>query len=206
MTSTTKLILFVALVLVVGVAVGGWLVIRHGFSARSNPSGMEALLARTVRQLGIPADASSMKNPVPLTPEVLDEAMAHYADHCAFCHGNDGSGDTPIGKGLYPKPPDLRQADTQKFTDGELFYVIHNGVVLTGMPAFGEEDGPDMDSWKLVHFIRHLPNLTFDELERMKDLNPKTPEDLREDEEARKFLEGASDSADNNKPKELKHH
>ena len=123
------------------------------------------------------------------SPEVMTEAMAHFADHCATCHANDGSGDTSIGKGLYPKPPDLRAAGTQDLTDGELFYIIHNGIRLTGMPAFGQSD-EDADSWKLVHFIRHLPSITSDEVQKMKQMNPKSPQELEEEETIRRFLAG----------------
>lgn len=85
----------------------------------------------------------------------------------------------------------MRLAPTQSLTDGELFYIIHNGVRFTGMPAFGSADSADdLDSWKLVRFIRHLPALTDQELARMKDMNPKTPADLKEEEEIQKFLEG----------------
>jgi mono/diheme cytochrome c family protein len=122
---------------------------------------------------------------------VLAEAMVHYADHCASCHANDGSGDTALGNGLYPKPPDLRERPTQELTDGEIFYIIHNGVRLTGMPAFGQ--GPadeDTDSWKLVHFIRHLPSLTPDDLARMKAMNPKSRHEMEEEEAIRRFLAG----------------
>src|SRR5207247_5574691 len=64
--------------------------------------------------------------------------------------------------GLYPKPPDLRLPETQNLTDGELFWIIENGVRFTGMPAFSNSGGHGgmLDSWKLVHFIRHLPHLT----------------------------------------------
>jgi mono/diheme cytochrome c family protein len=116
--------------------------------------------------------------------------MAHYADHCAICHDNDGSGNTTIGKGLFPKPPDMRQPATRNLSDGELFYIIHNGVRLTGMPAFGTEGDQDLDSWKLVQFIRHLPSITPEELEQMKGMNPKSPEEFREEEAIKKFLEG----------------
>ena len=70
------------------------------------------------------------------TPEVIAAGMAHYADHCAACHANDGSAETQIGLGMYPRPPDMRQPATQTLTDGELFYIIENGVRLTGMPAW----------------------------------------------------------------------
>jgi mono/diheme cytochrome c family protein len=142
--------------------------------------------------MAIPGNARDAANPVSAGPEVLQEAMAHFADHCAFCHANDGSGNTEIGKALYPNPPDMRLAATQELTDGELYYIIHNGVRFTGMPAFGEESLNDRDeaSWKLVHFIRYLPKLTPEELQQMKSLNPKTPDDLKEEEENRRFLQG----------------
>ena len=131
------------------------------------------------------------------------EAMEHFADHCAVCHANDGSGNAMIGKGLSPKPPDMRLATTQSLTDGELYYIIHNGIRFTGMPAFGEDkpDKPDEDSWKLVHFIRHLPKLTEDEVQTMKKLNPKSPADLAEEEQFRRFLAG-----EDSPPEEPAHH
>jgi hypothetical protein len=82
-------------------------------------------------------------------------------------------------------------ADTQSMSDGELFWVIHNGIRFTAMPAWGEGDpSKDMDSWKLVHFIRHLPQLTPEELDRMKGLNPKTKQELEEEAAFDQFLQG----------------
>lgn len=130
-------------------------------------------------------------NPIASNPDVLAEAMAHFADHCAFCHANDGSGMTEIGRGLDPLPPDLRRPATRRKTDGELFYIIQNGIRLSGMPGFGKDGGHEADSWKLVHFIRHLPAISAEELERMKGMNPKSPAELRQEEEIRRFLEGA---------------
>jgi Copper binding periplasmic protein CusF len=75
--------------------------------------------------------------------------------------------------------PDMRLAATQGLTDGELHYVIHNGVRFTGMPAGGTE-GSDEDSWKLVLFIRHLPQLSAEELRDMEMLNPKSETDRAE--------------------------
>ena len=174
------------------VAGTGVYVVSRGFSARDNPNAAEAFIARQVRHLAVPRAARQMTNPVAAGPQVLAEATEHFADHCATCHGNDGSGNAAIGKGLYPKPPDMRQAGTQNLSDGELYYIIHNGVRFTGMPAFGPDNGAqDDDSWKLVHFIRHLPQITGEELARMKDMNPKSPADLEEEDEIKRFLEGA---------------
>ncbi len=192
MTRKTKAALALVAIVIASGVVAGWLIIGRGFSAREGPSALESFVARRVRTLAIPRAARDERNPMAAWPEVLSEAMAHFADHCAICHANDGSGDTAIGKGLYPKPPDLREAQTQNLTDGELYYIIHHGVRLTGMPAFGEDipGKSDLDSWKLVHFIRYLPRITPEELERMKGMNPKSPHELEEEEAIRRFLEG----------------
>jgi mono/diheme cytochrome c family protein len=152
---------------------------------------METTVARRLRSLAIPNRSRSVRNPVPRSTDTADSGRAHFADHCAGCHGNDGSGQTEIGRGLYPRPPDLRQDATQGLSDGELFYIIENGVKLTGMPAFGTgtAEGEHM-TWELVQFIRHLPQLTPSELEQMNALNPKTPDEWRQEEEERRFLAG----------------
>jgi mono/diheme cytochrome c family protein len=188
MRTRSLVLLTVVLMLVIIFGAGVWL-IRGGFSAREKPSAVEALVARSVRNVSIPASAKNANNPFPATPEILQEARAHFADHCAICHANNGSGETAIGKNLYPKAPDLRQPDIQKLTDGQIYYIIHNGIRLTGMPAWGEAD-KDEDSWKLVHFIRHLPQLTLAEEKEMEALNPKSPEEFREEQEEEQFLKG----------------
>ena len=157
---------------------------------------MEVLLARQLRYLAIPLENRNLRNPVPLTPDVLKEARAHFADHCAGCHANDGSGQTKMGKNFYPKSPDLRLAETQDMSDGEMFFVIQNGIRFTGMPAWGTGDpSEDTDSWKLVHFIRHLPRLSQEELAEMKTLNPKTMHELEEEAAAERFLQGEDEVA-----------
>jgi len=179
---------------------------RRGISANAEPSRIEAVMARTMRSLATPAAVKSRPNPMPRTDEVVAGAMEHFADHCAVCHGNDGSGDTTMGRGLYPKVPDMRAAATQSLSDGELFSIIENGIRLTGMPAWstGTPEG-EQDSWALVHFIRHLPALTPEEIERMEALNPKSPEQWQEEEEARRFLQG-EDVAPAKTPAHKGHH
>jgi mono/diheme cytochrome c family protein len=144
-----------------------------------------------MRRLATPRDVSSMTNTVEPTEAVLTEGLEHFADHCAVCHANNGSGDTAIGRSLYPRAPDMRAAPTQELSDGELFSIIENGIRSTGMPAWGTgtPEG-ERASWGLVHFIRRLPQLTDDEISRMEALNPKSAEEWREEEEARRFLAG----------------
>jgi mono/diheme cytochrome c family protein len=162
----------------------------HGFSTRAKPTALERIMAREARHLAIPRSAREQANPVAATPELLVEARRHFADHCATCHANDGSGNTEIGRMLYPKAPDMRQGDTQSLSDGELYFIIHNGIRLTGMPAWGSDSGHDHDSWALVYFIRHLPNLTPGEIEDMKHYNPRSPAEMQEEKEEEEFLNG----------------
>jgi hypothetical protein len=193
-----KLIGFFVIVILAGVAAFSWVGYRlftTGFSAKTEPHMLEVMMARQIRHLAIPIEKRNAPNPVPLTPEILQESMEHFADHCATCHANDGSGQTPIGKNVYPKAPDLRLADTQSMSDGELFWVIHNGIRFTAMPAWGEGDPEkDLDSWKLVHFIRYLPKITQQELDEMKALNPKTKHELEEAAAFDTFLQGGDSS------------
>jgi mono/diheme cytochrome c family protein len=168
----------------------------HGISARDQPTVAEAFLARRLRHWAVPRGEREAKDPLTPTPETLARGRAHFADHCASCHGNDGRGRTQMGKSLYPKAPDMTLAATQGLSDGEIFYIIENGVRLTGMPAWGEAGPHDAtDSWELVHFIRHLAKVTAEELAEMESLNPKSSKDMKEEEEIREFLEGDGPSA-----------
>jgi mono/diheme cytochrome c family protein len=185
-----------ALLVVVVSAIGAlvaYSIVSRGLSARDEPSRAEEILARAMRRWATPEAERARVNPVPATEDVQAEALAHYADHCATCHANDGSGETTVGRALYPRAPDMRAAATQSLTDGELFSIIEHGIRLTGMPGWGNGTAEsERDSWGLVHFIRRLPRLTPEDIERMETLNPKTAAQWQEEEEARRFLQGDS--------------
>src|ERR1700686_1652626 len=140
-----KVTLLILIIIGVFAAIYGASVIRHGFSATDQPSAVETVLARTVRNLGIPRSARQETNPWTATPALLDEARGNFMNHCAGCHGKDGDGRSGIGQNLYPKAPDLRQPETQRLTDGEIHYIIQNGVRLTGMAAMGNPHGGQDD-------------------------------------------------------------
>jgi mono/diheme cytochrome c family protein len=165
--------------------------LRHGFSAHDEPTAIERSVARAMRHWATPSDLRDRKNPIPLTPELLAEGRAHFADHCAICHGNDGKGEGGLGKQMYPRTPDMTRAATQQLSDGELFSIIENGVRLTGMPGFGNGTAESASgSWTLVHFIRHLPRITPEEIAEMEKLNPKTPEEWKQMQAEDAFLAG----------------
>lgn len=179
----TVVVGLIALVLIVTIVVVASM-IRRGFSANDEPSAVEEMMARSMRNWAVPADLRDATNPVALTPQVLSEGLAHFADHCATCHGNDGKG-ADLGRRMYPQTPDMTLADTQSLSDGELFAVIENGVRLTGMPGFGAGTAQSAyGSWGLVHFIRHLPRITPEEIAQMERLNPKTPAQSRQMQDA----------------------
>src|SRR5438874_3089983 len=184
------LVLAVVMAIAVGVLVGAYFV-TVGVSARPQPGRLETVAAQTVRGIAIRTRIRGLTNPIPATADVIAEGRDHFADHCAVCHGNDGSGNTEMGRGLYPRSPDMRLPATQSLSDAELFYIIENGVRLTGMPGWstGTKQG-EISSWHLVHFIRHLPKMKEDEIAAMDDLNPRTPAALRAREEEKKFLQG----------------
>jgi len=153
-----KTLLLGPLVLLLIGAACGLLLIRRGFRATTAPSAFETFLARTMRGLSVRALERGEKNPMAATPDTLQHGRQLFLTQCAACHGIDGGGGkTQMGLNLYPRVPDLRAASTQNLSDGEIHYIIENGVQLTGMPAWGnphlESSG---NSWKLVVFIRGL--------------------------------------------------
>ncbi|HPA51437.1 MAG TPA: cytochrome c [Thermoanaerobaculia bacterium] len=196
MRRTTRVLLVAAALAAVW---GGYTLaaaVRRGFSARDEPSGAEEVVARAFRRWATPEAIRRVPNPVAASPEVLTRARRHFADHCAGCHGNDGSGRTPIGQRLYPRAPDMRGGETQRLTDGELFSIIRNGIRLTGMPAWGDgTPKEDVGTWELVHFIRHLPGLTPSELAEMEALNPKSPAEFEKARQIEAFLAGSGSTA-----------
>ena len=188
----TVYILLVVAVTLAGLAVGGLLYVRNtGLVARMEPGALETRVARGVRSLAVPRDVREMRNPVSIDADILADARAHYADHCAVCHASDGSGETEMGQGMWPKAPDMRLEETQELSDGELFWIIENGIRFTGMPGWGTgtQAGEDA-SWQLVHFIRHLPDMSQAELEEMNTLMPRSEAAIRQEIAEERFLQG----------------
>jgi mono/diheme cytochrome c family protein len=179
---------FLALLAIAGVML---MLQGRGVSARPEPSRIEARAALFMRSWLTPPTYKGLKNPVSATEENFVAAREHFADHCASCHANDGSGHTEMGRNFYPKSPDMRLPRTQQLSDGELFYFIENGIRLTGMPGWstGTPEG-EKSSWQLVHFIRRLPTLTADDLAVMERFNPTSRAQIEEEQKVEDFLNG----------------
>lgn len=138
-------------------------IVRRGFRATSEPSYLERVVSRRIRNFAIPTRARREENPLRASAGNLQAGRQLFLARCAICHGIDGTGMTPVGRSLYPRVPNLHSTETQGLTDGEIHYIIQNGVQHTGMPAWGPNQGTE-DIWQMVLFIRNLRPLTADEL------------------------------------------
>jgi mono/diheme cytochrome c family protein len=153
---------FCSVVLIAAIAIG--VLVWRGFRATLEPSAFERNFARTVRNWAIPSQARNEKNPLQATPENLRQGRDTFLAECATCHGYVDTSVPQIGRALYPRAPDLRSSSTQALTDGEIHYIVENGVQLTGMPAWKNSDSTQGDEpWRLVLFIRSLRPLSAQE-------------------------------------------
>jgi len=131
----------------------------QGCAASKQSSSGEATLANAAKDVTIPLEAGKMKNPLPETDEVVSQGQEVFLGSCAQCHGADARGDTHLGRSMDPPAMDLTSPHVQHWSDAELFWIIQNGVRLTGMPSW-KSSISDTDTWKLAHFIHKLPHLT----------------------------------------------
>jgi mono/diheme cytochrome c family protein len=131
-------------------------------AASKPPGGLEKRLAGIALDRSIAKRATGRKNPVAASPETFSRALRAYKEMCVTCHGAPGVDASEIGEGLNPPAPDLTLARIQARSDGELFWILSNGIRMTGMPAFGPTHKEEQ-IWRLVAFVRHLPELSKDE-------------------------------------------
>jgi mono/diheme cytochrome c family protein len=127
-----------------------------GCTAHKHPSRAETDLANTAKDVVIPLEAGEMKNPVTDTDGVVSQGRQVFLESCALCHGPDGRGETYIGRNMYPPASDMNSPHVQHWSDAELFWIIRNGVRLTGMPSW-QSSISEKDTWKLARFIHNLP-------------------------------------------------
>lgn len=128
-------------------------------SASAKPGLLEKIFAPWAFTNSMEKRAPDAKNPFANNPSVLASGMAHYRENCVTCHGAPNVKPAELAEGLNPPVPMLHTDDAQSLSDGKLFWIIKNGVRMTGMPAFGETHS-DEEIWHIVAFVRHLPKIT----------------------------------------------
>lgn len=132
------------------------LALRFDLSALPEPGPKEVALATRARRLLV---RRASRHDVPLPPvesaEGLAEGKTRYGVECAACHGMDGRGLTDNGRWMYPRAADLNSPSVQEYSDQELFWIVKNGIRLSGMPAFGRVES-DERIWRIAQYIRSL--------------------------------------------------
>ncbi|WP_353073181.1 cytochrome P460 family protein [Tunturiibacter gelidoferens] len=131
-------------------------VLLQGCTAGKSPSQGETSLANAAKDVTIPLEAGKMNNPLPETDEVISQGREVFLGSCAQCHGADARGDADLGRSMDPPAMDLSSGHVQHWSDAELFWIVQNGVRLTGMPAW-KTSISENDTWKLARFIHKLP-------------------------------------------------
>jgi mono/diheme cytochrome c family protein len=112
----------------------------------------------TVRVQSVKAQASGITPPPNWNDHVkVVDGTEHYAAHCASCHGAPGVPRGDIAKGLYPQPANLARS-AQRYTSGEMFWILKNGIKMSGMPAWS--DHSDDELWGTVAFLEKLPSMS----------------------------------------------
>jgi mono/diheme cytochrome c family protein len=155
---------------VVVLAVAGILVLATGsvsVGADVKPGLIERTLAPWGRDRSVQRHAPKLKNPYAGDPDAIATGLDHYRENCLACHGAPGVAISELAKGLNPPAPSLGKEESDT-PDGELFWVTKHGIRLTSMPAFGGTHS-DEEIWKIVAFIRHLPELTTEEKDFLRE-------------------------------------
>ncbi len=147
-------VILIIVILIIAAIVFG--IYSFNVSSLPSPSGFEIAVAARMRNWSIHRSSQSGVPPAPPNNAANVSAGSDlFGMDCASCHGQDGRTPAPIGKSMYPRVPDLGSSDVQKLSDRELFWVIKNGIRLSGMPGFGRIDS-DHEIWQLTYFVRSL--------------------------------------------------
>lgn len=120
-----------------------------------------------VSDRSIEKHAPQTTNPFANDPGALSVGLSHYKENCLDCHGARSIDGAEFSKGLNPAPPMLDMKGTQKMSDGQMFWIVSNGIRMTGMPAFSPTHS-EAEIWKIVAFVHHLPQLTDAEVAKLK--------------------------------------
>jgi mono/diheme cytochrome c family protein len=122
----------------------------------SKPGAIEGEVAKKMKHK-ITVGGKDVSNPLAATSENLVEGREHFEHHCSVCHGLDGEATgVPFADRVSPPVPSLSSKDIQDYKDGQLKWIIENGINPSGMPAWKGILSDD-EMWQIVNFIRHLP-------------------------------------------------
>ncbi len=130
---------------------------QFSLSAMPEPGNTETYLATRARHIFVRRGSREAIPPAPVNLRAsIEEGDKLYGTECADCHGLDGNNPTDAGRWMYPRAADLTSREVQQYSDRELFWIVKNGIRLSGMPSFGKVE-TDEHIWNLVYYLRTLP-------------------------------------------------
>lgn len=153
------------------------IVYLQGCTASRKPLPFEEAVANMAKDVAIPIEAHNSKDPVPPSEEAIKTGEQVYLQDCALCHGVDGHGYTNLGRHMFPPAMDLTSPHVQHWTNGDLFWIVQNGISLTGMPSWSSSISAT-DAWKIAQFIHALPRLDAEQASVSKQAAPASSEEL----------------------------
>jgi len=146
-----------ALVLIV--VIGGLIFIYSGFynvAATIPHCSLMKWMLNTVSDRSVQHQAKGISPPSYMNdPKIIKAGFMKYQNDCVWCHGMPLSYPGKIGKGLNPGPPELWES-AKELSAGEMYWVIKNGIKMTGMPYWSHEYKEE-DTWSVVAFLMHFP-------------------------------------------------
>src|SRR3954471_18375380 len=161
----------------------------------SKPGSVESRMAKEIKS-NMTVGGKDDKNPIAYSEDAVKEGGEHFQHHCQICHGLDGQNTgVPFAAQMSPPVPELTSNDVQDYKDGQLKWIIQNGIGPSGMPAW-EGVIEDDEMWKIVHYIRHLPAKG----------SLGAPAIFKEEEEEHKEMKGENPAQDESKPHTHHHH
>lgn len=174
-----KTVLKTLLILIVFVLLGGLVFIYSGvynIAATSKDPALLRWALHTTMERSVERRADTVKLPtdsVLSDPATINTGFRHYNEMCILCHGAPGVKPGEAHAGLNPEPPALAK-HAEEMSPGELFWVIKNGIKMTGMPAWGPTHS-DADIWAMVAFIKTLPDMTPAHYKALQEAARQTP-------------------------------
>jgi mono/diheme cytochrome c family protein len=153
-----KRLVLIGITVIVILIAGAWIAFSlFNLSALPEPGTRETYFATKAKHLLVRRAARLAR--IPAAPADVKASAAegdkYFSAECSMCHGLDGRTATSTGRWMYPRVVDLGSAEAQSYSDRELFWIVKNGIRLSGMPAFGKVD-TDGHIWDLVEYVRTL--------------------------------------------------
>lgn len=144
-----------ALGFALGIAVAPLFVLIRGLKA-TEPNRFETRFMMIAKHTLLVGDKGRI-NPIRISNNTLADGKEAYSHYCVACHGLDGQNTgVPFADKLSPPPPSLASQDVQGYSDGQLKWIIENGIWPSGMPG-SKGTLSDEEIWSIVLYLRHLP-------------------------------------------------